>query len=239
MVGAAAVRRARSFVCSLDPRTKLVLLVLVGAASVVAEGLPRLLGVLAVAAAWVVVAGAPVGSGRRLLRLAVAVGVVAAALAAWSWGRGGLAGQVVEPLARLAPLLLAGWAFSASTPPGQLALGLQRMHFPRSVVLVAVAARSLVPVLTAEVRMGCDAARRKLAEAPGSRLAALPRTAWRALVALSVRLIQRADLMAAAAELRAVARPGTRSSLHPVGCRLRDLAVALAASGGLAALWAL
>jgi len=149
--------------------------------------------------------------------------------------QGGALAEAARPVARLVGLLCAGWAFSASTPPGQLAVGLQRLWLPRSVVLVAVSARTLLPMLTSEARMSYEAARLRLAEAGSGRLTAV---AYRALVAVALRVIQRADVLAAAAELRAAGRPGARSSLREVRFRVRDVAVLAAAAAGLAAVWA-
>jgi len=62
--------------------------------------------------------------------------------------------------------------------------------------------------------------------------------AYRALVAVALRVIQRADVLAAAAELRAAGCPGARSSLREVRFRAGDVAVLAAAAAGLAAVWA-
>jgi len=240
--GQAKARRAewsaRQFVRDLDPRTKLLLLLLTCGGAFLASGLAKLLVVLGISLAWVLLAGAPAGSSRRLTRLALVLGVLGGAVALCARARGGSVSGVFEPLARLAPILLASWAFSVSTPPGQLAAGLQRMRLPRSVVFVALAARSFLPVLTSEVRMGYDAARLKMRETPGNRLVVFGRVAWRALVSLCLRLTQCADELAAAAELRAVAKPGPRSSLRPVRVRFCDIALVVAGGAGMAALLA-
>jgi len=223
------------WVRDLDPRAKLLLLVMASAAAFAATGAVELAGVVGAAVLWALVAGLPARVRRRGVRAALGLGALALALAGWTWWQGGALAEAARPVARLVGFLCAGWAFSASTPPGQLAVGLQRLWLPRSVVLVAVSARTLLPMLTSEARMSYEAARLRLAEAGRGRLTAV---AYRALVALSLRVIQRADVLAAAAELRAAGRPGARSSLREVRFRLRDVAVLAAAAAGLAAVWA-
>ncbi len=228
----------REWVRALDPRAKLLVLVATSAAAFAATGAVELAGVVGAAVLWAVVAGLPARAGRRGARVVVALCAFALAVAAWTWWGGGALAEAAGPVARLLALLCAGWAFSASTPPGQLAVGLERLRLPRSVVLVAVSARTLLPVLTSEARMSYEAARLRLAEMGGLRARAAASVACRALVSLSLRVMQRADALAAAAELRAVGRPGARSSLREVRFRLRDAAVVVAAAAGLAAVWA-
>jgi len=210
----------------LDPRTKLAALLCLCIAAFLARGPARLGVLLGASAVWAALC--PTRPRRWRAWGLLALTVLGAAGALVLSARRPAAGRYATPLARLAVLLLAGQGFAGATPVGELACALQKMHCPRTVVLIFVTARQMFTLLARELQLARDAARIRarsapLARRPGRLLAG----AWRVAVAFCVRLFVRSDEMAAAAESRAFSRPGRRGSLREVRFRARDaLAVA-------------
>lgn len=227
--------RANIVAPKLDPRTKILMLLSLCAASFLADGWPKLSVLLALAFGWALLAlfGTP-GKRPGLLMWAGTSGAVVGLVL---WAAGVPVERLVAPAARMVILLLAGWAFSQSTSTGELASALRKVHCPNCLVLVVVAARSVFNLLAAEVRLAQEAARIRASSGSSRRRPWAPmRNLWRASVAFSARLFLRADQMAAAAESRGFSRPGGRSSLRALRWRPADLAVGTAWGAVLALL---
>jgi len=207
----------------LDPRTKILILLSFCAATFLAQSWTGLLILLAVALAWAAFAsrGIPRRHLRFVLGLAVLGTVVGVALAR-IWGVP--LALFVAPLVRIVILVLAGRAFFLSTPAVQLAWAMQKMHCPRRVVFVAVAARSLFGLVTSEAQLAREGSRIRATGPFQSRgTKARATNLWRAFVAFCARLFLRADQMTAAAEVRGISCPGPRTSIHAGRPRLGDV----------------
>lgn len=229
------LERAGTAASGLDPRTKVLLLVCISVATLVARGWPKLAILLALALTWTVLAS--VRTTQRRPRLFVWAATAASAVGLALWAGDVPVGPFVAPVVRMVVLLLAGWAFSRSTPAGELACALQKVRCPKPLVLIVVAARSLLGLLASEVRLAHEGMRIRAgclspSRAPWKRLKALRRVS----VAFSARLLLRSDQMAAAAESRGFSRPGARSSLRAIRLRLADLATGVACCGATALL---
>lgn len=221
---ATAVRRA-------DPRVKMLVLVSLSAAAVVAGDRPRLTVPFAMALAWAAMAAVSARHARpgRLIWLVCALAFVGLAI----WMVDVRAERFVAPLVRVATLLTAGWAFSASTSSGELAWALGRLHCPKTVVLAAMITWNLAGLVVSEARLAREGARVRARCAPkATGFASRLRAWWRLAAAFCARLFLRADQLAAGAEARGVSHPGRRSALR--AGRLRPLSVVL--GGACAAL---
>ncbi len=223
---------AVAFVRGLDPRTKLLMLLCMAITTFVVSGYLKLAVLLGVACVWAAASSrreqrAPRG---RIIMWA-AVSATAIGLGLWGYG---IAGRpVAGPLSRFLILLLAGWAFSRSTPAGELASALQKMRCPAGLVLIFVAGRGMFELLSGEVRMAYDGARLRAACVARRRsLTATMAGLWRASVAFCTMMFLRADEMAAAAETRGFSASKRRTSLRQIHFALSDV---LVAGGGCAA----
>lgn len=215
-----------AFVRGLDPRTKLLMLLCMAITTFLVSGYLKLAVLLGVACAWAVASSRREQRGRQS-RVFTWAAVLATAIGLGLWAYGIPVGPVVGPLARVLILLLAGWAFSRSTPAGELACALQKMRCPAGLVLIFVAGRGMFDLLSGEVRMAYDGARLRAACAARRRsLTATMAGLWRASVAFCTMMFLRADEMAAAAETRGFSAPTRRTSLRQIDFALSDVLVA-------------
>lgn len=212
----------------LDPRTRLVLAVLYGAAIVIAGGWPWLLGELGLLLVLVLLARQG-GAYLRWLRL---VGIMALAWFLLSLWVLDLDAAVVAAL-RLVALTTVFFLLFRTTPPYDLGNALVKSGLPYEVAFVFSTALQFVPVIQRKAQNVFDAQRsRGIPLEPGLRALRY----YPALMApLLVQSFELADQLAEAMESRGFGRPG-RTFAREYRLRARDGVILIGAVGVLVVL---
>jgi energy-coupling factor transport system permease protein len=212
----------------LDPRTRLALAILYGAAIVIADGWTWLLAELGLLLVLVVLAR----QGRAYLRWLRLVGVMAVAwflLSLWALD---LPAGVVAAL-RLVALTTVFFLLFRTTLPSDLGNALVKSGLPYEVAFVFSTSLQFVPVIRRKAQNVFDAQRsRGIPLEPGLRALRY----YPALMApLLVQSFELADQLAEAMESRGFGRPG-RTFAREYRLRALDWLLLVGAVAGLAAL---
>ena len=121
----------------------------------------------------------------------------------------------------LSPVFIVGWDL-ITTPPGEIAAFLSRIHMPSSVILGLLVMFRFFPTMKAELKaMGLSMKNRGLTSVKqftGHPLASFEYV----LVPLLLRILQIADQLAVSAVARGAERPGVRKSYYETTMHMRD-----------------
>ncbi len=244
-----ADRAGRSFLGRLDPRTKILALAAVAAASLAADRWTSLAALSLLSLLAAAMAGMSPGHAWRALRRfgwLLALTVLIQAL----WAPGGAAGAPgggwtlsltgagLEAggkfLVKLAVMIVGAAAVSFATTPGRLGEGLGRLLAPlrraglspESMSLAFSIGLQFLPILAREAgevkRAQASRGLPHFSGNPLARLAAL-QALW---IPVVVRSVRRADGLALAMVMRAYREGGARTSLNPLAFGRRDWAAA-------------
>ena len=113
----------------------------------------------------------------------------------------------------LSPVFLVGWDL-ITTPPGELAAFLSRIHMPTAVILGLLVLFRFFPTMKAELKGVGRSMRNRGLTAPARLLTHPPASCEYVLVPMLLRCLQLADQLSVSAVARGAEAPGKRGSYH-------------------------
>lgn len=208
----------------LDPRTKLFIVFITGVFAFIVEdaGLFILVSLVAI---YLLIQGMVAESFRYLISFAI---LYAIQFLVYKYNNGLLImfGFMTFFIARFIPVIMACASLSASSP-GELIAALQRMHFPKYVVIPLAVGLRFMPCISREYLAIKDAARLRGISVTSANIIKKPTmTIECAYVPLLMRSLKISDELAASAAARGIDFPGVRTSLRDITIRWTDILVA-------------
>lgn len=209
----------------LDPRTRLLLILVTSTVCLASRGEITVLVLLAASIALVSAAGFAI-VGVRCAVAYVALNVVIAITAALRLpGLSTILLVVGFTLLKFIPVVTLSWWFVSSVRTGELIASLERMHLPRVATIPLAVMVRYIPTLGLEYRCIKSTMRMRGIDASLPGIAAHPFLAVeRILVPLLMRCLKVADELAASAVSRGIENDAKRTSVRDVRLRARDYA---------------
>lgn len=211
----------------LDPRTKIVALVVVCISSSLYRDVYWGTALFACALLFVCVVGMPRVALRFLVGYAGIIGLVELTTLL-SAGIGVRVALILQTLRAAFPALLLAVTLVSTTKIGDLIAALYAFHLPRAVVIPLAVGMRFFPTFMEECRSVRDATRLQGLSPSVKGLVTNPLDLVEALVIpLMLRSAKIAEELAAAAVARGIERPGRRSSFNPLLLKVSDVALTI------------